>query len=99
MEKGQYQTIVLLLGETLFLRVVVNRKSWLVLALKQNTGLAADTKDITWVRNMLGESGEQINGSILLYDNMSVINIAFNLIRHGKTRHIEIDLHFIRQNV
>ena len=37
---------------------------------------------------------------LLLYcDNKAAINIAYNLVQHGRTKHIEIDRHFIKENL
>ena len=32
-------------------------------------------------------------------DNKSTINIAHNLIQHNKTKHIEVDRHFIKEKL
>ncbi|MFV0960666.1 Ty1/Copia family ribonuclease HI, partial [Klebsiella pneumoniae] len=61
--------------------------------------MAAGTADVTWVRHLLQELHEIISSSSLLCDNQSAINISFNLILHSRTKHIEIDQHFIRQKV
>ena len=61
--------------------------------------MAAATAEATWTRHLLNELEEQISKSILLCDNQSAINISFNPIFHSKTKHIEIDQHFIRQKV
>ncbi|RDX85301.1 hypothetical protein CR513_33542, partial [Mucuna pruriens] len=39
-------------------------------------------------------------GPIKFYcDNKSTINIAYNLVSHDKTKHIEIDRHFIKEKL
>ena len=35
----------------------------------------------------------------LYCDNKSAINIAHNPIQHDKTKHIEVDMHFIKENL
>ncbi|RDX61537.1 Copia protein, partial [Mucuna pruriens] len=35
----------------------------------------------------------------LFYDNNSTISIAHNPIQHDKTKHIEIDRHFIKEKL
>ena len=35
----------------------------------------------------------------LYYDNKSTINIAHNPIQHDRTKHIEIDRHFIKEKL
>ncbi|CAN6482955.1 unnamed protein product [Victoria cruziana] len=61
--------------------------------------MAAGVADVTWVRHLLEELDEPISSSILLCDNQSAINIARNLILHCRTKHIEIDQHFVQQKV
>ncbi|CAN6456717.1 unnamed protein product [Victoria cruziana] len=59
----------------------------------------AGVADVTWVRHLLEELNEPISSYILFCDNQSAINIVRNLILHCRTKHIEIDQHFVRQNV
>ena len=41
---------------------------------------------------------EEITESMILYcDNTSSINISKNLVMHGKTKHIAIKYHYIRE--
>ncbi|XP_049932797.1 uncharacterized mitochondrial protein AtMg00810-like [Nymphaea colorata] len=61
--------------------------------------MAAGTAEVTWVRHLLEDIGENIKTSMLMCDNQSAINIAFNPVQHGRTKHIEIDQHFVRQKV
>ncbi|CAN6479073.1 unnamed protein product [Victoria cruziana] len=61
--------------------------------------MAAGVADVTWVRHLLEELNELISSSILFCDNQSAINITKNSILHCRTKHIEIDQHFIRQKV
>ena len=32
-------------------------------------------------------------------DNKSVINIVHNLVKHDRTRHVEVDRHFIKEKL
>lgn len=34
-----------------------------------------------------------------LYDNKSAISIAYNPVHHDRTKHAEIDLHFIKEKI
>ena len=36
---------------------------------------------------------------ILYYDNKSAINITHNLVQHDRTKHKEIDRHFIKEKL
>ncbi|CAN6470593.1 unnamed protein product [Victoria cruziana] len=61
--------------------------------------MAAGVADVTWIRHLLGELHEKIVTSSLLCDNQSAINIALNPVLHSRTKHIEIDQHFVRQKI
>jgi hypothetical protein len=36
---------------------------------------------------------------LLWYDNVSAIALASNLVFHARTKHIEVDYHFVREKV
>ena len=52
-----------------------------------------------WMRQSLRDFGVNIDKVPLLCDNESAIKIAHNPVLHGKTKHIEIRHHFIREDV
>ena len=53
-----------------------------------------------WLRHLLREFGVFLKGPTPLYaDNTSAIQIAKNTVFHDRTKHIEIDCHFIRRHV
>ena len=62
--------------------------------------LASVTCEIIWVLNILSclNVKELIPVSIFC-DNSSAIQIAINPVFHEKTKHIEIDIHFIREKI
>jgi hypothetical protein len=51
------------------------------------------------MRQTLKEYGVNLDKVSLLCDNKSAIKIAYNLLQHSRTRHIEIQNHFIRDHV
>ena len=56
--------------------------------------------EVVWLQHILCELGfEQSSTTTLYCDNQSVIQIASNLVFHAKTKHIEIDVHYIRDLV
>ena len=58
------------------------------------------TSEILWLRQLLRELGVPILGATPLnVDNTSAIQIANNPVFHERTKHIEVDCHFIRQHV
>ncbi|RVX10885.1 Retrovirus-related Pol polyprotein from transposon RE1 [Vitis vinifera] len=63
-------------------------------------GLALATAEIIWMQALLQELCVPIPAIPLLwYDNISAYHMAKNLVFHARTKHIEIDLHFIRDQV
>lgn len=62
--------------------------------------LADTTQELLWLRWLLSDMGApQISATPLWCDNRSAIQIAHNDVFHERTKHIEIDCHFIRQHV
>ena len=59
--------------------------------------LADTTSELLWLRWLLTDLGVFTSFATPFYcDNQSVIHIAHNDIFHKRTKHIEIDGHFIR---
>ena len=53
-----------------------------------------------WLQKLLEELHITIEFSIKLYcDNKAVISISHNHIQHDKTKHIEVDRHFIKEKI
>ncbi|XP_071728346.1 uncharacterized protein [Rutidosis leptorrhynchoides] len=62
--------------------------------------MAAATCEIVWLKNLLQELNFNLKLPINLFcDNNSAIQIAANPVFHERTKHFEIDIHFIRQKV
>jgi hypothetical protein len=56
--------------------------------------------EILWLRILLMELGIYRSKPVMLYcDNKAAINIAQNPIQHDRTKHVEIDRHFIREKL
>ncbi|KAL5760403.1 hypothetical protein ACOSQ2_019241 [Xanthoceras sorbifolium] len=56
--------------------------------------------EIMWIRGLLENLKIHIPSHLKLYcDNKSAIAIAHNLILHDRTKHIEIDKHFIKEKI
>lgn len=54
--------------------------------------------EVLWQKIIL--SCNQVDGTIILCDdNRLAINIAHNLIRHDRTKHVEIDCHLIKEKL
>ena len=62
--------------------------------------LTATTVELIWLRWLLQDLGIDCSAATQLHcDNLSAIQIAHNDVFHERTKHIEIDCHFIRQHV
>ncbi|KAI0524414.1 hypothetical protein KFK09_003782 [Dendrobium nobile] len=59
--------------------------------------LASATTEIIWLRQLLQELGNEQKAPTTLYcDNTSAISLAHNPVYHARTKHIEVDYHFIQ---
>ncbi|GKF83308.1 ribonuclease H-like domain-containing protein, partial [Tanacetum coccineum] len=55
--------------------------------------------ETSWIRNLLRELHTLLFTAILVYcDNVSVVMFV-NLVQHQCIKHIEIDIHFVRDKV
>lgn len=55
---------------------------------------------IIWLMNLMKELSNKENEVVtLMIDNVSAINFAKNLIAHGRSRHIEMIFHYLRELV
>jgi hypothetical protein len=53
-----------------------------------------------WLRQLLQELHAPLTKSTLVYcDNVSVVYLSANPIQHQRTKHVKIDLHFMRERV
>nr|GEU84262.1 ribonuclease H-like domain-containing protein [Tanacetum cinerariifolium] len=53
-----------------------------------------------WLRNLLRELHTPLSFATLVYcDNVSAIYLSYNPVQHQRTKHIEIDIHFVRNLV
>lgn len=53
-----------------------------------------------WLLRLLRELGVPIYLPIKLYcDNKAAINISLNPVQHDRTKHVEVDKHFIKEKI
>lgn len=53
-----------------------------------------------WMRNVLAEIGfDQGDGTVLFCDNSSAIKLSRNPVLHGRSKHIHVRFHFLRELV
>nr|GEY80264.1 ribonuclease H-like domain-containing protein [Tanacetum cinerariifolium] len=63
-------------------------------------GVANAVAETCWLRNLLRELHTLLSSATLVYcDNVSAIYLSSNPIQHQRTKHIEIDIHFVRDLV
>ncbi|GKC32868.1 ribonuclease H-like domain-containing protein [Tanacetum coccineum] len=56
--------------------------------------------ETAWLRNLLRELHSPLSTAILVYcDNVSAVYMSVNPVQHQRTKHIEIDIHFVRDMV
>nr|CAD1831667.1 unnamed protein product [Ananas comosus var. bracteatus] len=62
--------------------------------------MAQGVSEILWLRRLMQElNTADEKPSILYCDNKVGINIAHNSVQHDRTKHIEIDRNFIKENL
>ncbi|XP_074299935.1 uncharacterized protein LOC141631120 [Silene latifolia] len=63
-------------------------------------GVANIVAESCWVRNLLLELNRPIRKATIVYcDNVSAIYLSGNPVNHQRTKHIEMDIHFVREKV
>ncbi|GJS08860.1 ribonuclease H-like domain-containing protein [Tanacetum coccineum] len=63
-------------------------------------GVANDVAETCWLRNLLRELHTPLSSATLVYcDNVSAVYLSCNPVQHQRTKHIEIDIHFVRDLV
>uniref|UniRef100_A0A2N9EUK7 Integrase catalytic domain-containing protein n=1 Tax=Fagus sylvatica TaxID=28930 RepID=A0A2N9EUK7_FAGSY len=61
---------------------------------------AIATAELCWIRTLLKDLGIYLSQPPLLWcDNVSALAIASNPVFHARTKHIEVDFHFVRERV
>ncbi|KAK8933820.1 hypothetical protein KSP39_PZI015242 [Platanthera zijinensis] len=62
--------------------------------------MATVVSKLTWLEGLLDDLGVKLSASATLFcDSQTVIHIAKNPVFHERTKHIEVDCHFIREKV
>jgi hypothetical protein len=56
--------------------------------------------ETVWLRQLLEELHRPIHQATVVYcDNISAVYMSGNPVQHRRTKHIEIDIHFVREKV
>ncbi|KAI5399506.1 hypothetical protein KIW84_064736 [Lathyrus oleraceus] len=61
--------------------------------------LAHTTSELLWLESLLAELRVKYFSPTLLCNNLSVVLLSHNPILHARTKHIELDIHFVRERV
>ncbi|KAM1001461.1 hypothetical protein ACFX2A_008095 [Malus domestica] len=62
--------------------------------------LSSTAAELDWIKQILGFLTITISSvPVLFCDNMSAIALSFNPVQHQRTKHIEVDVHFVRERV
>ncbi|GJS48174.1 ribonuclease H-like domain-containing protein [Tanacetum coccineum] len=63
-------------------------------------GVANAVAETCWLRNLVRELHTPLTSATLVYcDNVSAVYLSCNPVQHQRTKHIEIDIHFVRDLV
>lgn len=63
-------------------------------------GMAKGLCELLWLKRLLTEVGLPPGSAMNLFcDNKAAIDISHNPIQHDRTKHVEVDRHFIKQNL
>ena len=62
--------------------------------------LSTTAAELDWVQELLTFLKIPLESTPVLFcDNMSAIALSFNPVQHQRTKHIEVDVHFVRERV
>ena len=77
-------------------QVTVSRSS----AEAKYRSVAYSIAEAVWLRQLLVELHHPIERATVIYcDNISAVYMMSNPVQHRRTKHIEIDIHFVREKV
>ncbi|GJY29277.1 ribonuclease H-like domain-containing protein [Tanacetum coccineum] len=78
------------------LHVILSRSS----AEAEYPGVANVVVETAWIRNLLCDLHTPLfTATLVYYNNVSVVYMSANPVQHQRTKHIEIDIHFVRDFV
>lgn len=63
-------------------------------------GMALTTCEVTWLTALLKDLGlKNLPPTLLKCDNKAALAIAANHVLHERTKHVELDCHYVREQV
>ena len=77
-------------------QAIVSRSS----AKAEYRGVANAVPECVWLRQLLGELCAPVTTATLVFcDNVSSVYLSANPVHHRRTKHVELDIHFVRERV
>nr|XP_020191079.1 uncharacterized mitochondrial protein AtMg00810-like [Aegilops tauschii subsp. strangulata] len=77
-------------------QVVVSRSS----AEAEYRGVANAVAECVWLRQLRGKLHAPVTkATLVFYDNVSSVYLSANLVHHRRNKHVELDIHFVRECV
>jgi hypothetical protein len=62
--------------------------------------MANAVAECTWLRQLLSELACPIDKATIIFcNNISTIYLSANPVHHRRTKHIELDIHFVHEQV
>lgn len=66
----------------------------------ESKAMAHGTCESLWLKKLLSKVGWPITRPVRIYcDNKAAISIAHDLVQHDRTKHMEVDRHFINDRL
>lgn len=63
-------------------------------------GMAQGVCELLWLWRLLKDLGiKPLKATNMYYDNKAAIEIAHNPVQHDRTKHVEVDRHFIKEKL
>ena len=63
-------------------------------------GVGNSVSEVSWIRNLMLELYCPLRTVTIVYsDNVSVVYLSTNPVQHQRTKHVEIDIHFVRERI
>lgn len=63
-------------------------------------GVANAVAECIWLRQLLGELLHPVRSATIVFcDNISAVYLSVNPVHHRRTKHVELDIHFVRERV
>ena len=62
--------------------------------------MASTTSELIWIKQVLNDLHIEVDGPMKMFcDNQAARHIAANPVFHERTKHIEVDCHFVREKL